>query len=141
MFWVGVCLGPGHLYQGMLTCHDGGMKNIVLRWAGETPTDSLGRLAAFTEDETIIGEATYKRMERDPELTYLSGFTVDETYRHQGIATDMMHTVFDHLGRERHYVVTIHGNLGRAFMEAIAAEEGAPKIFELLEDHSYTPMN
>lgn len=117
------------------------MKNIDVRWVGETPTDSLGWLAAFTENETIIGEATYKRMEQDPELTYLSGFTVDEEYRHQGIATDMMHMVFDHLGRDRQYVVTIHGNLGRLFMEAIAAEDGAPKILELLEDHSLRPMN
>lgn len=117
------------------------MKNIDLRWAGEAPTDSVGWLAAFAEDETIIGEATYKRSERDPDLTYLSGFTVDEAYRHQGIATEMMHMVFDHLGRDRQYAVTIHGNLGRLFMEAIATVEGAPKIFELVDDHSYKPMN
>ena len=125
----------------MPTCHDVVMKNIGIRWVGEAPTDSLGWLAAFADEETIIGEATYKRMEQDPELTYLSGFTVEAEYRHQGIATDMMHMVFEHLGRDRQYVVTIHGNLGRLFMEAIAAEEGAPKIFELFEDHSYKPMN
>lgn len=125
----------------MPACHDVGMKNIGIRWVGETPTDSLGRLAAFTEDEAIIGEASYKRWEQDPELTYLSGFTVDEGYRHQGIATDMMHMVFEHLGRDRQYVVTIHGNLGRLFMETIAAKEDAPRIFEMLEDHSYKPMN
>lgn len=117
------------------------MKNVGIHWVGEAPNDSWGQLAAFTDDDTMVGEGTYKRWERDPELTLLSGFTVDEQYRHQGIASDMMHMVFEQLGRDRRYVVTIHGNLGRLFMEVIAAEESAPKIFEVLEDHSYQPMN
>ncbi len=124
-----------------MTCHDVGMKSISIRWVGETPTDSWGRLAAFTDEETVVGEATYARSERDPELTYLSGFSVVQEYRHRGIATDMMHTIFEHLGRDRQFIVTITGNLGRLFAEAIAAEEGAPKLFEMLEDHSYKPMN
>lgn len=125
----------------MLACHDVEMKNIGIRWVGETLTDSLGRLAAFTEDEAIIGGANYKRWEQDPELTFLSGFTVEAKCRHQGIATDMMRMIFDHLGRDRQFVVTIHGNLGRLFLEAIAAEKEAPKLFEVLEDHPYRSMN
>lgn len=127
--------------KGDTACHDASMKNVGIYWVGEAPNDSWGRLAAFTDDDTMVGEGTYKRWERDPELTLLSGFTVDEQYRHQGIASDMMHMVFERLGRERQYVVTIHGNLGRLFMEAITAEGDAPKIFEMLEDHSYQPMN
>ncbi len=124
-----------------MACHDVRMKNISIRWVGEAPTDSWGRLVAFAEDGTPIGEATYKRWEHDPELTYLSGFAVDNAYRQYGIASDMMRMVFEYLGRDRQYMVTLSGNLDRLFMEAIAAEEGAPKIFEMLKDHSYKPMN
>lgn len=117
------------------------MKDIGIYWVGEAPNDSWGQVAAYAGDDTMIGEGTYERWERDPELILLSGFTVDAAYRHQSIATDMMHMVFDRLGRDRQFVVTIRGNLGRLFMESIAAEEGAPKLFEMLEDRSYKPMN
>lgn len=126
----------------MLTCHTAGMENIAIRWVGETPTDSWGQLAAFTEDGAVIGEATYKRWEQKPELTYLSGFYVDDEYRKRGIARDMLHMVFDHLGHDRSYVVKkASGNLDRLFAESIAAEDGAPKLFEVSEDGSYRPMN
>ena len=118
------------------------MENITIRWVGETPTDSWGQLAAFTDDGAVIGEATYKSWEHAPELTYLSGFYVDTAYRKHGIASDMMHKVFDQLGRDRPYLVKkMTGNLDRLFMESIAGEENAPKLFELQGDHSYQAMN
>ncbi|MGP5726256.1 GNAT family N-acetyltransferase [Arthrobacter rhombi] len=117
------------------------MAKIGIHWVGEAPNDSRGRLAAFIDDDTVIGEGVYRQWEHDPDLILLSGFTVETEYRHRGIATEMMHTVFDQLGRDRQFVVTIHGNLGRVFMEVIAAEEGAPKLFEMVEDDSLRPMN
>ncbi|MGP5218773.1 GNAT family N-acetyltransferase [Arthrobacter rhombi] len=118
------------------------MTNISIRWVGDPPTASSGWLAAFTEDGTNVGEASYRSWEEDSRLTYLGDFIVDPEYRKHGIAKDMMRTVFDHLGRERQYIVSLTGNLGRMFMEAVASEKGAPKIFELHEDGTtYRPMN
>ena len=125
----------------MLPCHNSSLEDITIRWVGETPTDSWGQLAAFTKDGSIVGQATYKRWEHKPEFTYLSGFFVDNAYRKHGLASDMMHKIFERLGRNRPYMVTLSGNLDRHFMEAIAAENGAPKLFEMLEDRSYKPMN
>ncbi|WP_281369447.1 GNAT family N-acetyltransferase [Paeniglutamicibacter cryotolerans] len=122
-------------------CHNAGMEDITICWIGETPTDSWGQLAAFTKDGSIVGQATYKRWEQKPELTYLSGFFVDNEYRKHGIASDMMHKIFERLGRNRPYMVNLSGNLDRLFMETIAAEEDAPKLFEMLDDRSYKPMN